>query len=57
MKRASWRRKMRSALATGLAGDDVPLREGFGASARAYGEAVSVYLAFASKIRLPNHLS
>ena len=34
------------ALAAGLADDDVPLREG-GRGARAYGEAVSVYLAFA----------
>ncbi len=36
----------RDALAAGLADDGVPLREG-GAGARAYGEAVSVYLAFA----------
>ena len=34
------------ALGAGLADDDVPLREG-GRGARAYGEAVSVYLAFA----------
>ena len=34
------------ALAAGLADDDVPLRES-GRGARAYGEAVSVYLAFA----------
>ena len=34
------------ALDAGLADDDVPLREG-GRGARAYGEAVSVYLAFA----------
>ena len=34
------------ALAAGLGDDDVPLREG-GRGARAYGEAVSVYLAFA----------
>ncbi len=34
------------ALRAGLADDDVPLREG-GRGARAYGEAVSVYLAFA----------
>ena len=36
----------RDALAAGLADDDVPLREG-GRGARAYAEAVSVYLAFA----------
>ncbi|MDE2777657.1 MAG: DUF1156 domain-containing protein, partial [Chloroflexota bacterium] len=36
----------RDALEAGLADDDVPLREG-GSGARAYGEAVSVYLAFA----------
>ena len=34
------------AMTAGLAGDEVPLREG-GRGARAYGEAVSVYLAFA----------
>ena len=34
------------ALGAGLADDDVALREG-GRGARAYGEAVSVYLAFA----------
>ncbi len=36
----------RDAVAAGLADDDVPLNEG-GRGARAYGEAVSVYLAFA----------
>ncbi len=37
---------MADALAAGLTGDDIPLREG-GRGARAYAEAVSVYLAFA----------
>ncbi len=39
-------RATQDALGAGLADDDVPLREG-GRAARAYGEAVSVYLAFA----------
>ena len=37
---------IRDAIAAGLPDDDVPLRDG-GSGARAYGEALSVYLAFA----------
>ena len=44
------------ALAAGLASDDVPLREG-GRGARAYGEAVSVYLAFAVDKLTPRNSS
>lgn len=39
-------RAIASAIAAGLPDDDVPLAEG-GAGARAYGEAIAVYLAFA----------
>src|SRR5690606_23806685 len=46
---------LQEALAAGLPDDDIPLRDG-GTGARAYAEAVSVYLAFGVD-RLSNRLS